>query len=357
MQFNIALVKGDGIGPEIVDSAVAVMKKIGEKYGHTFNFKEYLAGGCAIDEYGIPLPEETVEGCKNSDSVLLGAVGGPKWDTLPGNNRPEKALLGLRSALGLYTNLRPAKLYKALSGECPLRPDIVAKGFDLMMVRELTGGIYFGERGRRDGKYGPEAYDTEAYSVMEIERIARVAFEAAQKRNKKVTSIDKANVLETSRLWRETVHRIAQDYPDVECTDMLVDNTAMQLVRNPSQFDVVVTTNMFGDILSDEASQITGSIGLLPSASLGATKCGMYEPIHGSAPDIAGQNKANPIATILSAAMMLRYSFGLMQEAECIEKAVDAVLDAGWRTADIIGSSELEPLTCTEMTQKVLENI
>ena len=333
------------------------MKKIGEKYGHTFNFKEYLAGGCAIDEYGIPLPEETVEGCKNSDSVLLGAVGGPKWDTLPGNNRPEKALLGLRSALGLYTNLRPAKLYKALSGECPLRPDIVAKGFDLMMVRELTGGIYFGERGRRDGKYGPEAYDTEAYSVMEIERIARVAFEAAQKRNKKVTSIDKANVLETSRLWRETVHRIAQDYPDVECTDMLVDNTAMQLVRNPSQFDVVVTTNMFGDILSDEASQITGSIGLLPSASLGATKCGMYEPIHGSAPDIAGQNKANPIATILSAAMMLRYSFGLMQEAECIEKAVDAVLDAGWRTADIIGSSELEPLTCTEMTQKVLENI
>jgi 3-isopropylmalate dehydrogenase len=357
MQFNIALVKGDGIGPEIVDSAVEVLKKVGDKFGHTFNFTEYLAGGCAIDEYGIPLPEDTVQGCKNSDSVLLGAVGGPKWDTLPGNNRPEKALLGLRSALGLYTNLRPAKLYKALSSECPLRPDIVEKGFDLMMVRELTGGIYFGERGRRDGKYGPEAYDTESYSVMEVERIARVAFEAAQKRGKKVTSIDKANVLETSRLWRETVHRIAKEYPDVECTDMLVDNTAMQLVRNPSQFDVVVTTNMFGDILSDEASQITGSIGLLPSASLGATKCGMYEPIHGSAPDIAGQNKANPIATILSAAMMLRYSFSLMKEAECIENAVDAVLNAGWRTADIIGNSAQKPLTCTEMTQKVLENI
>ncbi|MBR6429671.1 MAG: 3-isopropylmalate dehydrogenase [Oscillospiraceae bacterium] len=357
MEFNIALVKGDGIGPEIVSGAVQVLEKIGEKFGHTFRFTEYLAGGCAIDACGVPLPEETVQGCRNSDSVLLGAVGGPKWDGLPGDVRPEKALLGLRSALGLYTNLRPAKLYSALAGECPLRPDIVAKGFDLMMVRELTGGIYFGERGRREGKYGPEAYDTEAYSVMEIERIARVAFEAARKRNKKVHSIDKANVLETSRLWRETVHRIAEEYPDVECVDMLVDNTAMQLVRNPSQFDVVVTTNMFGDILSDEASQITGSIGLLPSASLGATTCGMYEPIHGSAPDIAGQDKANPIATILSAAMMLRYSFSLLEEAACIEKAVDAVLDAGWRTADIIGSSTDRPLRGSEMTQKILEQI
>ena len=356
MEFNIALVKGDGIGPEIVSGVVQVLEKIGEKFGHTFRFTEYLAGGCAIDACGVPLPEETVQGCRNSDSVLLGAVGGPKWDGLPGDVRPEKALLGLRSALGLYTNLRPAKLYSALAGECPLRPDIVAKGFDLMMVRELTGGIYFGERGRREGKYGPEAYDTEAYSVMEIERIARVAFEAARKRNKKVHSIDKANVLETSRLWRETVHRIAEEYPDVECVDMLVDNTAMQLVRNPSQFDVVVTTNMFGDILSDEASQITGSIGLLPSASLGATTCGMYEPIHGSAPDIAGQDKANPIATILSAAMM-RYSFSLLEEAACIEKAVDAVLDAGWRTADIIGSSTDRPLRGSEMTQKILEQI
>ncbi|MCQ2437673.1 MAG: 3-isopropylmalate dehydrogenase [Clostridia bacterium] len=357
MQYNIALVKGDGIGPEIVDSAVRVLEKIGEKFGHTFNCTPYLAGGCAIDACGVPLPDETVEGCKNADSVLLGAVGGPKWDKMPGNLRPEKALLGLRSALGLYTNLRPARLYNSLKEECPLRPDIVEKGFDLMMVRELTGGIYFGERGRRDGKYGPEAYDTEAYSVMEVERIARAAFDAARKRNKKVTSIDKANVLETSRLWRETVHRIAEEYPDVTVTDMLVDNAAMQLVRNPSQFDVVVTSNMFGDILSDEASQITGSIGLLPSASLGASKCGLYEPIHGSAPDIAGQNKANPIATILSAAMMLRYAFDLAEEADAIEKAVDAVLDDGLRTADIIGRSEGTPLTCTEMTDEILKRI
>ncbi len=357
MNYNIALVKGDGIGPEIVSSAVRVLEKIGKKYGHEFNFTEYLAGGCAIDATGFPLPEETVAGCKASDSVLLGAVGGPRWDKLPGELRPEKALLGLRKALGLYTNLRPARLYLALRAECPLRSDIVDEGFDLMMVRELTGGIYFGERGRRDGKYGPEAYDTEAYSVMEIERIARAAFEAALKRRKNVISIDKANVLETSRLWRETVHRVGAEYPDVQLTDMLVDNAAMQLVRRPSQFDVVVTSNMFGDILSDEASQITGSIGLLPSASLGATKCGLYEPIHGSAPDIAGQNKANPIATILSAAMMLRYAFDLGEEADCIEDAVNAALDAGLRTADIVGSSAAAPLTCTEMTEEILKRI
>lgn len=357
MNYNIALLKGDGIGPEIVDGAVKVLEKIGERFGHTFNFTPYLIGGCAIDATGEPLPEETVKGCLASDSVLLGAVGGPKWDTLPGNKRPEKALLGIRSALGLYTNLRPAKLYSALNAECPLRPDIVEKGIDLVMVRELTGGIYFGERGRRDGKYGPEAYDTECYSVMEIERIARVACETAQKRGGKVISIDKANVLESSRLWREVVHKVAESYPDVEVTDMLVDNAAMQLVKNPSQFDVVVTSNMFGDILSDEASQITGSIGLLPSASLGDTKCGMYEPIHGSAPDIAGQNKANPIATILSAAMMLRYSFDLEEEAKAIEKAVDEVLTAGCRTGDILGASKETPLTCTEMTDKILERI
>ena len=357
MVYNIALVKGDGIGPEIVDSAVRVLEKIGEKYGHTFNCTPYLAGGCAIDATGVPLPEETVEGCKSADSVLLGAVGGPKWDKMPGNLRPEKALLGLRSALGLYTNLRPAKLYASLKEECPLRADIVAQGFDLMMVRELTGGIYFGERGRRDGKFGPEAYDTEAYSVMEIERIARAAFDAARKRRKNVISIDKANVLETSRLWRETVHRIGEEYPDVQLTDMLVDNAAMQLVRRPSQFDVVVTSNMFGDILSDEASQITGSIGLLPSASLGATKCGLYEPIHGSAPDIAGQDKANPIATILSAAMMLRYAFDLSEEADCIERAVDEVLAAGLRTADIVGNSGATPLSCSQMTEEVLKRI
>ncbi len=357
MTYNIALLKGDGIGPEIVDSAVKVLEKVADKFGHTFNFTPYLIGGCAIDATGMPLPEETVKGCLASDSVLLGAVGGPKWDTLPGSQRPEKALLGIRSALGLYTNLRPAKLYSALNAECPLRPDIVEKGIDLVMVRELTGGIYFGERGRRDGKYGPEAYDTECYSVMEIERIARVACETAQKRGKKVISIDKANVLESSRLWREVVHKVAEQYPDVEVSDMLVDNAAMQLVKNPSQFDVVVTSNMFGDILSDEASQITGSIGLLPSASLGDTKCGMYEPIHGSAPDIAGQNKANPIATILSAAMMLRYSFDLEEEATAIEKAVDDVLTEGYRTGDILGASKETPLSCTEMTDKILEKI
>ena len=355
MEYKIALVKGDGIGPEIVDSAVRVLEKIGRKFGHTFHCTPYLAGGCAIDATGIPLPQETVDGCLAADSVLLGAVGGPKWDKNPGNLRPEKALLGLRAALGLFTNLRPAKIYPALAGDCPLRPDIVADGFDMVMVRELTGGIYFGERGRREGKYGPEAYDTEAYSVMEIERIARVAFETARKRRKNVISIDKANVLETSRLWRETVHRIAEEYPDVTCTDMLVDNAAMQLVRNPAQFDVVVTTNMFGDILSDEASQITGSIGLLPSASLGSTKRGLYEPIHGSAPDIAGQNKANPIATILSAAMMLRYSFDLGAEADAIEAAVDRVLNKGLRTADLGGGEA--SLGCTEMTDAILAEL
>ena len=357
MNYNIALLRGDGIGPEIVDGACKVLQKVGDLCSHTFNFTRYLIGGAAIDEYGIPLPEETVTGCKNSGSVLLGAVGGPKWDTLPGDKRPEKALLGIRSALGLYTNLRPAKLFPALISECPLRSDVAARGVDIMMVRELTGGIYFGERGRREGKYGPEAYDTEAYSVMEIERIAHVAFKTAMKRRKKVISIDKANVLESSRLWRATVHRIAEQYPEVECTDMLVDNAAMQLIKNPSQFDVIVTTNMFGDILSDESSQVTGSIGLLPSASLGDSTCGMYEPIHGSAPDIAGQNKANPIATILSAAMMLRYSFSLEKEANMIEDAVAKVLEDGFRTADIIGTSDKTPLSCTEMTDKVIEYI
>ena len=355
MNLNIALLKGDGIGPEIVESAVRVLEKIGEKFGHTFNFTPYLIGGAAIDATGAPLPEETVKGCLASDSVLLGAVGGPKWDTLPGNLRPEKALLGIRAAMELYTNLRPARLYAALKDDSPLRPDLVEKGFDIMIVRELTGGIYFGDRGYRQGKYGEEAYDTEQYSRMEIERIARAAFEAARVRNKRVISIDKANVLETSRLWRKTVHEIAEEYPDVTVTDMLVDNAAMQLVRNPSQFDVIVTSNMFGDILSDEASQITGSIGMLPSASIGATKRGLYEPIHGSAPDIAGQNKANPIATILSAAMMLRYAFALENEALAIENAVDQVLEAGFRTADIAHGGEA--LGTVEMTDKILENI
>ena len=357
MEKNIALLRGDGIGPEIVDSAVAVLEKVAEKFGHTFNFTPYLIGGAAIDATGNPLPQETVDGCLASDSVLLGAVGGPKWDTLPASIRPEKGLLGIRSAMGLYTNLRPAKLYPALKDECPLRADIVAQGFDLMMVRELTGGIYFGERGRREGKYGLEAWDTEAYSVMEVERIARAAFDAARKRRHNVISIDKANVLETSRLWRETVHRIAKEYPDITCTDMLVDNAAMQLVRRPSQFDVVVTSNMFGDILSDEASQITGSIGMLASASLGEGTRGLYEPIHGSAPDIAGQDKANPIATVLSAAMMLRYAFDMTEEADCIEAAVDKVLEDGVRTADIVGNSGIQPVGCKQMTEEIIKRI
>ena len=355
MNLNIALLKGDGIGPEIVDSAVKVLLAVGEKFGHSFRFTPYDIGGAALDKHGIPLPEETVAGCLAADSVLLGAVGGPKWDTLPGNMRPEKALLGIRAAMNLFTNLRPAKLYPALKGECPLRSDIVEGGFDIMIVRELTGGIYFGERGMRQGKYGEEAYDTESYSRMEIERIARVAFEAARKRRKKLVSIDKANVLETSRLWRRIVHEIAAEYPDVECTDMLVDNAAMQLVRNPAQFDVIVTSNMFGDILSDEASQITGSIGMLPSASLNETTKGLYEPIHGSAPDIAGKKLANPIATILSGAMMLLYSFGLSKESDAIVAAVDKVLEAGYRTADLAHGAPA--LSTDEITDKIIEFI
>lgn len=355
MNYNIALLPGDGIGPEIVSSAVRVLQAVGKKYSHTFSFSEYDIGGIAIDKHGMPLPEKTVQGCLASDSVLLGAVGGPKWDTLPGNMRPEKALLGIRAAMNLFTNLRPAKLYSALRGECPLREDIVSSGFDIMIVRELTGGIYFGERGLREGKYGEEAYDTEAYSRMEIERIVRVAFETARVRRKKLTSIDKANVLETSRLWRKIVHEIGAEYPDVEFSDMLVDNAAMQLVRNPAQFDVIVTSNMFGDILSDEASQITGSIGMLPSASLNEGTRGLYEPIHGSAPDIAGQNKANPIATILSAAMMLLYAFGLKAESDAITDAVDAVLLEGWRTADLAHGGEA--LTTVEITDKIIEHI
>ncbi len=354
--YKIGLLRGDGIGPEIVDSAVRVLKAVGEKYDISFTFTPYLIGGAAIDACGMPLPQETVDGCLASDSVLLGAVGGPKWDNLPGNIRPEKALLGIRAAMGLFTNLRPAKLYPALKDECPLRADIVANGFDIMIVRELTGGIYFGERGYREGKYGEEAYDTEAYSRMEIERIAKVAFETAKKRNKKLTSIDKANVLETSRLWRKIVHEMAEKYPDVAACDMLVDNAAMQLVRNPSQFDVVVTSNMFGDILSDEASQITGSIGMLPSASLGDNTRGLYEPIHGSAPDIAGQNKANPIATILSAAMMLLYAFDEKEASEAIVAAVDEVLNEGLRTADLARNGAT-PLGTKEMTDEIIKRL
>ncbi len=355
MDINLAVVKGDGIGPEIVTEAEKVLDKIGEMFGHTFNYTDILAGGCAIDATGVPLPEESVRIAKESDSVLLGAVGGPKWDTLPGDKRPEKALLGLRSELGLFANIRPAKMYKALADACPLKPEISENGLDLVIVRELTGGLYFGERGRRDN--GEVAYDELKYSRSEIERIGRVGFELAKKRKrKKVTSVDKANVIETSRLWREVMHELSKEYPEVEFEDMLVDNCAMQLVRNPGQFDVIITENMFGDILSDEASMTTGSIGMLPSSSLGSTKLGMYEPIHGSAPDIAGKNVANPIATILSCAMMLRDSFDLLDEAECIENAVAEVLNSGYRTADIMSDGG-KLLGTREMGDKIVETL
>lgn len=354
MNYRIALVSGDGIGPEITASAVNVLRAVGDKFGHGFIFRDAPAGGCAIGAYGVPLPDKTVEICKDSDAVLLGAVGGPEWDTLPGHLRPERALLGLRKELGLYANIRPARLFGSLLSECPLRGDIAGRGIDMVIVRELTGGIYYGERGRRND--GEEAYDTECYSKAEIERIGHVAFTLARQRRKKLISVDKANVLESSRLWREVMHRLSSEYSDIEYSDMLVDNAAMQLIRNPAQFDVIVTSNMFGDILSDEASMLTGSIGLLPSASVGSGKNGLYEPIHGSAPDIAGKNIANPIATILSAAMMLRYSFGLIPEAECIENAVSAVLSCGARTADINNTAE-KSLSTAEMTALIIGKI
>ena len=356
MIYKIAVVPGDGIGPEVTGAAADVLKAVAEKYGCEFEFNEYLAGGCALDKFGVPLPQETIDGCLASDSVLLGAVGGPKWDEVPNHMRPEKALLGLRKELGLFTNLRPASIQPALADACVLRPDIAARGFDLMIVRELTGGIYFGERGRNDA--GDAAYDTEAYSVMEIERVARRAFETARKRRGHVTSVDKANVLETSRLWRETVHRLGEtEYTDVKLDDMYVDNAAMQIIRDPSFFDVIVTSNMFGDILSDEASQVTGSIGLLASASLGSTARGMYEPIHGSAPDIAGKDIANPIAAILSAAMMLRYSFDLAEEADAIEKAVAEVLSDGLRTADIKHPGQTDYISGSAMKEAILKKL
>lgn len=341
MNYNIAVVAGDGIGPEVVAETVKVLNKVGEKFNHTFNYTYVLAGGAAIDEKGECLPKETLEICKKSDAVLLGAVGGPKWDTLPGDERPERALLGLRKGLGLFANLRPAVVFDELKDASPLKGEIIDGGLDLVVVRELTGGIYFGEKGIKENTpLGPAAYDIEQYAEEEVRRIARVAFDMAMKRNKKVTSIDKANVLESSRLWRRVVAEVAKDYPEVELDNLYVDNASMQLVRNPKQFDVIVTSNIFGDILSDEASQITGSIGMLPSASLAAGNFGMYEPIHGSAPDIAGQNKANPIATILSGGMMLRYTFGLAEEADAVENAVKAFLAKGYRTPDIAAGKE-----------------
>ncbi len=356
MEKTITVIRGDGIGPEIVNQAIRVLDRIAEKFGHTFHYQDILAGGCAIDAYGTSLPKESLEKCLNCDSVLLGAVGGPKWDGVPKEIRPEAALLGIRSAMGLYANLRPARLFHQLSEASPLKPEITEKGIDLMMVRELTGGAYFGAHVTSEENGELVAHDDMNYSVHEIRRIARTAFDIARKRDSRVISVDKANVLDTSRLWRKIVHEVAAEYPDVTCTDMLVDNTAMQLVRNPSQFDVIVTENLFGDILSDEASMITGSIGMMASASLGEGTRGMYEPIHGSAPDIAGQNIANPIGTILSAAMMLRYSFDLPEEASCIESAVDRVLNAGVRTGDI-WSEGTAKVTCSGMGDAILAQI
>ena len=356
MEKTITVIRGDGIGPEIVNQAIRILDRIAEKFGHTFHYQDTLAGGCAIDAYGTSLPKESLEKCLNCDSVLLGAVGGPKWDGVPKEIRPEAALLGIRSAMGLYANLRPARLFHQLSEASPLKPEITEKGIDLMMVRELTGGAYFGAHVTSEENGELVAHDDMNYSVHEIRRIARTAFDIARKRDSRVISVDKANVLDTSRLWRKIVHEVAAEYPDVTCTDMLVDNTAMQLVRNPSQFDVIVTENLFGDILSDEASMITGSIGMMASASLGEGTRGMYEPIHGSAPDIAGQNIANPIGTILSAAMMLRYSFDLPEEASCIESAVDRVLNAGVRTGDI-WSEGTAKVTCSGMGDAILAQI
>ena len=360
MEYKITVLPGDGIGPDIVREAVNVLRVIEKKYKHSFELQYAYLGGCAIDKFEKPLPDETIEACKQSDAVLLGAVGGPAWDTLPGSLRPEAGLLGIRAALGLYANLRPAIIYSALKEASPLKSEIINDGIDIMAIRELTGGIYFGERGKSKEGQDEYAYDTEKYSVREIERIARVGFETAMKRGRKLVSVDKANVLESSRLWRQVVSDMAKNYPLVELSHMYVDNAAMQLVRNPGQFDVILTNNMFGDILSDEASMITGSIGMLPSASLGATKLGLYEPIHGSAPDIAGQDKANPIATILSLAMLLRYSLGLQKEAEDIEAAVVKVLDAGYRTADIAGASksaDIKVVGTTEMGRLICEAI
>ena len=351
--YKITLLKGDGIGPEIVNQAVKVLDCAAEKFGFGVAYDEALLGGCAIDATGVPLPDETVAKCKASDSVLLGAVGGPKWDSQPGNNRPEAGLLGIRGALGLFANLRPSVIFGPLKSASPIKDEIIGGNLDVMIVRELTGGIYFGERGRKEVNGQPAAWDTEMYTVGEVERIARVAFDLAMKRNKKLTSVDKANVLESSRLWRETVKRVAEDYPEVELNHMYVDNCAMQLVRNPRQFDVILTSNIFGDILSDEASMIAGSIGMLASASLSGSKLGLYEPIHGSAPDIAGQNIANPLATILSVAMMLRYSLDQSEAADAIEAAVAKVLET-YRTPDIYEEG-FTRVGCDEMGDRVCE--
>ena len=340
--FRIAVIPGDGIGPEVTEATLSVLQRAGERFGCTFDIRKVLAGGAAIDRTGSCLPQETIDTCKASDAVLLAAVGGPKWNALPGDERPERALLGLRKELGLYANLRPAVVFPQLADASPLKAEFIGDGLDLLVVRELTGGIYFGEKGIRENSLGISAYDVEEYAESEVSRIAHTAFQLARKRRGKVTSVDKSNVLESSRLWRRVTEEVGREYPDILLEHLYVDNAAMQLVRNPRQFDVLLTSNLFGDILSDEASQITGSIGMLPSASLASGSFGMYEPVHGSAPDIAGQDLANPLAMILSAAMMLRYSFGLSEAADAVECAVNAFLDAGYRTPDISGSGSPE---------------
>lgn len=359
MKKRIVVLPGDGIGQEVTREAVKVLKSVEKKYGHHFEFEEYLLGGGAIDACGTPIPDETWDACTKAETILLGAVGGTKWDTLPVELRPEQGFKKIRLGLELYANLRPVKLFSGLEQMSPLKDDIALKGIDIMIVRELTGGIYFGEKTRTNTKdRGEKATDMSSYTTYEIERIGRRAFELAKMRRKAVTSVDKANVLETSRLWRKVMHELALEYPDIKYNEMYVDNASMQLIKAPHTFDVLVTENMFGDILSDEASMLTGSLGLLPSASFNSNNQALYEPVHGSAPDIAGQNRANPIAAILSAALMLRYSFGLSDEATDVESAIQGVLQSGMRTADLYGkspaisTSEMGDAICAQLLRK-----
>ena len=359
MTRNIALIRGDGIGPEIVEQARLVLDKVAAIYGHDFHYTDVAMGGNAIDKYGDPLPQEMLDKCLSSDSVLLGAVGGPKWNGVPGTMRPEKGLLRLRAGMGVYSNNRPAKIWPQLAAASPLKQEIVDKGIDFIIVRELIGGIYFGKHETVTENGESVAIDELRYSESEIRRIGRIGFETARKRGKKLCSVEKSNVLDSSRLWKKVMHELAEEYPDVTLSDMLVDNCAMQIVKDPSQFDVIVTENMFGDILSDEASMITGSIGMIPSSSLGDGTRGLYEPIHGSAPDIAGKDVANPIGTILAAAMMLRFSFDMASEADCIETAVSKVLSDGYRTGDILpsGDRHCKLVGCREMGRLIIENL
>ncbi len=349
MDKNIAVICGDGIGPEIVSQALLVSDRVAEIYGHRFTYTEVDMGGCAIDKWGDPLPDSELLKCVKSDSVLLGAVGGDKWNDLPTDMRPEKGLLRLREGMGVYSNNRPTKIWPQLSESSPLKKSIVDKGIDFVIVRELTSGIYFGEHKTENADGENVATDVLKYSESEIERIGKIGFETAMGRSKRLCSVEKSNVLDSSRLWKKVIHRLSAEYPEVRLSDMLVDNCAMQIVKDPAQFDVIVTENMFGDILSDEASMITGSIGMIPSSSLGFTKCGLYEPIHGSAPDIAGSDIANPIGTILSLAMMLRFSFDMPKEAQSIENAVSELLDKGYRTADIMPTDETEAKSCIKI--------